>query len=174
MTAAVFLDRDDTLLIDTGYMHKLDDFAWREGAVDSLRLFYQIGLPIFVITNQGGIGRGLFSEAHMHAFHNKLLTEAHFIGAEIKDIAFCPHHPLAVSEELRTPCRCRKPKPGMILALAEKWKINLNQSIVIGDKPSDIEAGQAAGCASFLVSPDQSLLDVTRTALAKGNMLGEF
>ena len=173
MTAAVFLDRDDTILIDTGYMYKLDDFAWRKGVQDSLKLFYKIGLPIFVITNQGGIGRGFFTEAQMHAFHDKLLAEARILGVEIKDIAFCPHHPLAVSEELRTPCRCRKPKPGMILALAEKWQIDLRRSLVIGDKLSDIEAGQAAGCASFLVGPDQSLLDVARTALAATNMLGK-
>ena len=75
MTAAVFLDRDDTILIDTGYMYNLDDFAWRKGVEDSLRLFHEIGLPIFVITNQGGIGRGFFTEAQMHAFHDKLLAK---------------------------------------------------------------------------------------------------
>ena len=115
----------------------------------------------------------VFTEAQMHAFHDKLLAEARILGVEIKDIAFCPHHPLAVSEELRTPCRCCKPKPGMILALVEKWQIDLRRSLVIGDKLSDIEAGQAAGCASFLVGPDQSLLDVARTALAATNMLGK-
>ena len=171
MTPAVFLDRDDTILVDTGYMYKLDDFAWRQGAEDSLRLFHQLGLPIFLITNQGGIGRGFFTEAQMHAFHNKLVAEARILGTEIKDIAFCPHHPLAVSKELRTPCKCRKPKPGMILALAKKWQIDLRRSLVIGDRPSDIEAGQAAGCASFIVGPDQNLLDVAKTALAEANML---
>ena len=171
MTAAVFLDRDDTILMDTGYMYKLDDFAWRKGAEESLRLFHQLGLPIFVITNQGGIGRGLLTEAQMHAFHDKLLAETRNLGAEITDIAFCPHHPLAVNEELRTPCRCRKPEPGMILSLAEKWKIDLRRSLVIGDKPSDIQAGNSAGCFSFLVGPEQSLLDVARTALAEANIL---
>jgi len=171
MTPAVFLDRDDTILVDTGYMYKLDDFAWRQGAEDSLRLFHQLGLPIFLITNQGGIGRGFFTEAQMHAFHNKLVAEARILGTEIKDIAFCPHHPLAVSKELRTPCKCRKPKPGMILALAKKWQIDLRRSLVIGDRPSDIKAGQAAGCASFIVGPDQNLLDVAKTALAEANML---
>ena len=171
MTAAIFLDRDDTILMDTGYMHKLDDFAWRKGAEDSLRLFHQLGLPIFVITNQGGIGRGFFTETQMHAFHEKLFAEARILGAEIKDIALCPHHPLAVSEELRTPCKCRKPEPGMLLALAEKWQIDLPRSVVIGDKPSDIGAGQAVGCASFLVGPDQSLLDVAKTALTETNFI---
>ena len=171
MTAAVFLDRDDTILVDTGYMHELNDFAWRKGAEESLRLFYRLGLPIFVVTNQGGIGRGLFTEAQMHLFHEKLRAEARILGAEIKDIAFCPHHPLAVNEELRTPCRCRKPEPGMILALAEKWQIDLPRSFVIGDKQSDIGAGRAAGCASFLVGPDQSLLDVARTAMAEAHLI---
>ena len=171
MTAAVFLDRDDTILMDTGYMYKSEDFAWRNGAEDSLRLFHQLGLLIFVVTNQGGIGRGFFTEAQMHAFHDKLMAEARILGTEIKEIAFCPHHPLAVNEKLRTPCRCRKPEPGMILTLAKKWQIDLRRSLVIGDKPSDIKAGQAAGCKSFLVRSDQSLLDVARTALAEINIL---
>ena len=119
MTAAVFLDRDDTLIHDTGYMYKPEEFAWRDGAPDSLRLFKRLGLPVFIITNQGGIGRGFFTEAQMHLFHDKLHTKTRQIGGQIADIAFCPHHPLAVTDELRTPCGCRKPAPGMIFSLAE-------------------------------------------------------
>ena len=167
MTAAVFLDRDDTLIRDTGYMYKPEEFAWKEGAEDSLKLFSALGLPVFIITNQGGIARGFFTEAQMHIFHDKLLAETKMIGGHITDIAFCPHHPLAVTDELRTPCSCRKPEPGMLFSLAEKWQLNLGKCLVIGDKTSDIEAGQAAGCASYLVGRNQSLFEVAERAVAE-------
>ena len=166
MTAAVFLDRDDTLIQDTGYMYKPEEFAWNDGAEDSLRLFQQHGLPVFIVTNQGGIARAYFTEAQMHIFHDKLLAETVKIGGHITDIAFCPHHPLSVTEALRTPCSCRKPEPGMILSLAKKWQLDLRRSVMIGDKPSDVEAGQAAGCASYLVGREQSLLEVAEQAVS--------
>ena len=166
MTAAVFLDRDDTLIQDTGYMYKPEEFAWKDGAEDSLRLFQQHGLPVFIVTNQGGIAREYFTEDQMHIFHDKLLAETTKIGAHITDIAFCPHHPLSVTNALRTPCSCRKPEPGLIFSLAKKWQLDLRRSVMIGDKLSDVEAGQAAGCASYLVSQNQSLLEVAEQALS--------
>ena len=75
---------------------------------------------------------------------------AQSVGGEIKDIAFCPHHPLAVTKALKTPCRCRKPEPGLFFELAEKWRLDLFQSVMIGDRYSDVEAGRRAGCHSYL------------------------
>ena len=173
MTAAVFLDRDDTLILDTGYMYKPEEFAWKQGAEDSLRLFKKLGLPVFIITNQGGIARGYFTEAQMHLFHDKLLAETGKIGGVITDIAFCPHHPLSVTPALKTPCKCRKPEPGMLISLAEKWQLDLSRSVVIGYKASDSEAGQAAGCASYLVGKNQSLLEVAEQALADTGWLAQ-
>lgn len=72
------------------------------------------------------------------------------VGGEIQDIAFCPHHPLAVTKALKTPCRCRKPEPGLLFDLANKWQIDLSQSVMIGDRSTDVEAGQRAGCHSYL------------------------
>ena len=172
MTAAVFLDRDDTLLVDTGYMYKPEEFAWRHGAEDSLRLFQSLGLPVFIVTNQGGIARAFFTEAQMHIFHDKLRAEAAQIGGHITDIAFCPHHPSSLTDALRTPCSCRKPEPGMIVSLAEKWQLDLSRSVMIGDKASDVEAGQAAGCASYLLDQDQSLLALAQQAMADTGHIG--
>ena len=171
MTAAIFLDRDDTLIKDTGYMYKPEEFAWKDGAEASLRLFQQHRLPVFIVTNQGGIARDYFTEAQMHMFHDKLLAETAKIGGHITDIAFCPHHPLSVTKALRTPCSCRKPEPGLILSLAKKWQLDLSCSVMIGDKASDVEAGQAAGCRSYLVGKDQSLLDVAKLALSERDSL---
>ena len=147
---AIFLDRDDTLNIDVNYTHQIADFAWVTGAPEALRAFQMAGLDVFIVTNQGGIGRGLFSEAEMHAFNDHLCAAAKMAGGAIKDIAFCPHHPEAVTRSLKTPCDYRKPGPGMILDLAEKWSLDLAQSIMIGDRQSDVDAGMAAGRHAYL------------------------
>lgn len=163
---AIFLDRDDTLIVDTGYMYAPEEFQWRQGAEEALRLFYERGLPVFVITNQGGIAREFFTLAQMHIFHEHLKNEARKAGGGIADIAYCPHHPLSVSDAMRTPCSCRKPAAGMIYDLAKKWSIDLKHSVVIGDRQTDIEAGERAGCHTFLLRKDMSLLEVAEQAVA--------
>jgi D-glycero-D-manno-heptose 1,7-bisphosphate phosphatase len=147
---AIFLDRDDTLNIDVNYTHQITDFVWVTGAPEALRTFKMVGLDVFIVTNQGGIGRGLFSEADMHAFNDHLRDAAKMVGGEVRDIAFCPHHPNAVIPSLKTPCDYRKPGPNMILDLAEKWSLDLGRSIMIGDRQSDVDAGMAAGCHAYL------------------------
>jgi D-glycero-D-manno-heptose 1,7-bisphosphate phosphatase len=146
---AIFIDRDNTLTRDHGYTWDIADFAWIDGAVEALQLFTDAGLDIFIVTNQGGIGRGFFKLDDMHAFHDHLQSELAKTHITITDIAFCPHHPLAVIADLKTPCSCRKPEPGMILHLAEKWNIDLPQSIMIGDSEKDVEAGRNAGCHAY-------------------------
>ena len=148
--AAVFLDRDNTLNIDHGYTWRTDDFAWVHGAPQALALFHRHEIPCFVVTNQGGIGREFFTEEQMRVFNDHLCSEAKKEGGLITDVAFCSHHPEAVRAELRTPSDHRKPAPGMILSLAKKWNLELSASVMIGDKQSDVEAGQAAGCHAYL------------------------
>ena len=147
---AIFLDRDNTLTIDRGYAFEIEKFQWVSGAPPALNAFQKAGIPVFVVTNQGGIGRGLFTLDDMHLFHRHLQRMAQSVGGEIRDIAFCPHHPLAVIDALKTPCRCRKPEPGLFFDLAQKWQLDLRQSVMIGDRCSDVEAGQRAGCHSYL------------------------
>jgi D-glycero-D-manno-heptose 1,7-bisphosphate phosphatase len=150
LTPAIFLDRDNTLTIDEGYSFKIEKFEWVNGAPLALNAFHKAGIPVFIVTNQGGIGRGIFTVDDMHLFHQHLHKMARSVGGEIKDIAYCPHHPLAVTKALKTPCRCRKPEPGLLFDLANKWQIDLSQSVMIGDRSSDVEAGQRAGCHSYL------------------------
>lgn len=146
---AVFLDRDNTLNVDHGYTHQVGDFAWVPGARRALALFHERGIPCFLVTNQGGIGRGLFSIADMTAFNNHLCREAERAGGKITDIAYCGHHPRATDQAWLTPCPNRKPEPGMILELAGKWNIDLDASVMIGDRDSDVAAGRAAGCHAY-------------------------
>ena len=86
----------------------------------------------------------------MRAFNAHLCAEAERAGGHITDIAFCPHHPDAATETLRTPSPCRKPEPGMLLELAARWNIDLASSVMIGDRDSDVAAGKAAGCHAYL------------------------
>ena len=102
LTPAIFLDRDNTLTIDEGYSFEINKFQWVNKAPLALHAFHKAGIPVFIVTNQGGIGRGLFTEDDMHLFHQHLHKMARSVGGEIRDIAYCPHHPLAVTEALNT------------------------------------------------------------------------
>ena len=166
LTPAIFLDRDNTLIIDEGYGYEIEKFQWVSGAPLALSAFRRAGIPVFIVTNQGGIGRGLFTLEAMHLFHEYLHKMARSVGGEIKDIAYCPHHPLAVTAALKTPCRCRKPEPGLLFDLANKWQLDLGQSIMIGDRDSDVEAGQRAGCHSYLFDGDD-LNQLAKQIIAK-------
>ena len=153
---AVFFDRDNTLTKDEGYCHLIEDFAWLDGVTKSLRLLQEHQIPVFIVTNQGGIGRGIFTPSQMHEFHRYLCIQATKEGGHIMDISFCPHHPLALDPDMRS-CDCRKPGIGMFLELQKKWDITLSHSVMIGDRDSDIEAGEAAGLTSYLSDPTKPL-----------------
>ena len=149
-TAAIFLDRDNTLTVDQGYSYEIEKFRWIKGAPLALKAFHEAAIPVFIVTNQGGIGRGFFSLDDMHKFNRHLQEMTKNAGGKITDIAYCPHHPLAITDALKSPCPCRKPEPGLFFKLAEKWRIDLMRSVMIGDRPSDVEAGRRAGCHSYL------------------------
>ena len=92
---AIFLDRDNTLIHDYGYIYEIEKFAWINGAAAALKRFHEANIPVFIVTNQGGIGRGIFSEDQMNQFNNHMIAAANKAGGSITDIAFCPHHPLS-------------------------------------------------------------------------------
>ncbi len=154
---AIFLDRDNTLIHDGGYVFEIDKFSWINGAAAALKRFHEANIQVFIVTNQGGIGRGIFSEDQMHHFNNHMISAAYRAGGCITDIAFCPHHPLSPNPEMAIKCCCRKPEPGLLFSLAQKWKIDLSASVMIGDRDSDVEAGQRAGTHSYLFN--QNCLD---------------
>ena len=162
---AVFFDRDNTLTKDEGYCHKIADFAWIDGAPEALARLAAANIPVFIVTNQGGIGKGIFTTQQMHDFNNHLQAQAQLAGGKIHDIAFCPHHPDALTDKDRL-CSCRKPHAGMITALAQKWDITLGESVMIGDRDSDVLAGQKAGCHSYLFDPKTNLDTLVKTILA--------
>ncbi len=142
---AIFFDRDDTLIQDKGYMHDPTDLIFFPESISTLRELQEKGFLLFIVTNQSGIGRGYFQEADMHKFNQHMLAELKTAGIEIKDIVFCPHAP-------ENNCECRKPSPKLINDLCEKYDIDKNLSYMVGDKESDIKAGENAGLTSIKIT----------------------
>ncbi|MBN1260599.1 MAG: HAD family hydrolase [Anaerolineae bacterium] len=144
MNWAVFLDRDGTINREVNYLSDPADLALLPGAAEGIHLLNNAGVPVILITNQSAIGRGYFSAAQLdkiHATLAHLLAEQH---AYVNATYYCPHHPDAG-------CLCRKPHPGLLLQAATEQNLNLHRSFMIGDKTSDLEAGQRAGCRTILV-----------------------
>jgi D-glycero-D-manno-heptose 1,7-bisphosphate phosphatase len=148
---AVFLDRDGTINVDKGYLHRVEDFEFISGAPQAIARLNAAGFVVLVVSNQAGIARGYFEPQAVEILHEYLQSELAHFGAHIDGFYFCPHHPTEGQGQYRRDCDCRKGKPGLLLQAAEEHDIDLAQSYMVGDKASDVEAGVAAGCTSLLV-----------------------
>lgn len=144
MNKALFLDRDGVINVDREYIYKRENFQFMDGIFDLCNYFQQRSYLLFVITNQSGIARGYYSEADFVTLSEWMRERFLDNGITITDISYCPHHPTKGREKYKLDCKCRKPKPGMILDLATRYNIDLKDSLLIGDKPSDIQAGKKA------------------------------
>lgn len=142
---AVFFDRDGVLNHDSGYTYKIEDFRWMDGAAQAIRMLNDLGWYVFVVTNQAGVARGYYGEAEVQKLHAWMNEDLYRIGAHIDDFRYCPHHVEGTVEEYTRACTCRKPEPGMILDLIDCWPMDIQRSVLIGDKESDMEAAKAAG-----------------------------
>jgi D-glycero-D-manno-heptose 1,7-bisphosphate phosphatase len=151
MTPAVFLDRDGTLIEEAGYLDRLDRLAMFPFTADAVRLLNRAGWPAIVISNQSGIGRGLVREAFVAEAHAHIADRLSAAGARIDSFFYCPHHPEATVSEYRARCDCRKPAPGMLLAAAGQFALDLPRSVVVGDRWEDVEAARAVGARAVLV-----------------------
>jgi len=140
----VFLDRDGTLVRDHGYTHRLEDYALLPGVVPALRCLVEAGFALAIVTNQSGIGRGLFGLADYHAFERHLEADLGAQGVPIAASFFCPHRP-------EDGCACRKPAPGLLLRARDVLGADLARSFVVGNALRDVEAGLAAGCAGAVL-----------------------
>jgi D-glycero-D-manno-heptose 1,7-bisphosphate phosphatase len=148
---AAFLDRDGVLNVDLGYVHRVEDLAWIEGAPAAVRRLNDAGYLVIVVTNQSGIGRGYYDEAAMDAVHDALREHLAFAGAALDAIYACPFHPEAVVERFRHPDHPdRKPNPGLLLRAMKDFAIDPARSFMIGDKDSDMEAARRAGVTGHL------------------------
>ena len=133
---AVFLDRDGVINKNgAGYIYKWDDFKFLPYVVSSLKRLQKAGYLLFIITNQSGIGRGIFTEKDLVKLNRKIISYLKEQGVNITAIYYCPHHPDAG-------CACRKPEPGMLIQASKQFDLNLSKSWMIGDSGSDIDAGR--------------------------------
>ncbi len=146
MRRAAFLDRDGVINVDHGYVHRVKDFKWVPGVLEAAKVLFDAGYLLVVVTNQSGIGRGFYSVQDF-ARLTRWMADA-FIKAEapLSGVYFCPHHPAKAVGKYLCDCNCRKPKPGLLLRAAEELDIDINRSIMFGDKASDCTAGRLAGC----------------------------
>jgi D-glycero-D-manno-heptose 1,7-bisphosphate phosphatase len=154
MNKAIFLDRDGVLNEDPGFLHRIEDLKFYPGVIDTLIEFSKTDYKIIIVTNQPGIGRGIYTEEEYLAFEKEYLNKLDQLSAgkiRIDKVYHCPHHPIAGLGKYKTICDCRKPAPGMLLNAQKKFNIDFSLSYMIGDKKSDIQAGQVVGCKTILV-----------------------
>ena len=145
---AVFFDRDGVLNWDLGYTHRPEDLSWLPGAREAVKRVNEAGRYAFVVTNQAGVAHGLYGVREVELFHAEMDRQLAEIGAHIDEYVHSPYHPDGVVPEFARDSECRKPSPGMILALMRNWPVDAEQSFLVGDKPSDLEAAAAAGLRS--------------------------
>jgi len=151
MKRAIFLDRDGTVNVDVGYLHRLEDLELFPFAPDALRLLKRAGFMLVIVTNQSGIAHGLIDPAFIPICHEEMRRRLQPAGADLDALYYCSHHPRGSVPELSVDCRCRKPAPGMIEDAARDLGIDPKQSWVVGDKWLDVQLGHAVGARSILV-----------------------
>ena len=149
---AIFLDRDGTINVDKDYLYKIEDFQFEPKADEALKILYDSGYILIVVTNQSGIARGYYSEEDVEILHQNLLKILQEKGIKISKFYYCPHHPTKGVGKYKTDCECRKPNPGMLLKGIEEFNIDTSLSYMVGDKKSDVDAGLKAGVTSIFLN----------------------
>ena len=145
------MDRDGTLIEESGYLSELSRLVFFPYSVDAVRQLNRGGFAVVVITNQAGIARGIVTEAFVATAHQHIAARMAAGGAHIDAFYHCPHHPHGTIPALRITCECRKPMPGLITRAAADLDLDLSRSFMVGDRLHDLEAGRTAGTGTVLV-----------------------
>jgi D-glycero-D-manno-heptose 1,7-bisphosphate phosphatase len=147
----IILDRDGVINYDSKeYIKSPDEWIPIPGSLEAIAQLNRLGYRVFIATNQSGVARGLYDIDTLDLIHEKLMHELAEVGGYVEEIFFCPHHP---DEN----CACRKPKPGMLYKIAEKYPVNLQETFFIGDTHVDIQAAAVAGCKPILILSEKGI-----------------
>lgn len=160
---AVFLDRDGTINSDEGhyYIYRKEDVVFNPGVVEGLKRLQGAGYLLFIVTNQSGIAKGVYTHEDTKAVHDYMCEEFARHGITISKIYYCPHH-----ESIKT-CVCRKPSPYMINLAIEEFHIDREQAYLIGDGNRDIKAAEAAGIKAIKIHKNQDITPAINRILQK-------
>jgi D-glycero-D-manno-heptose 1,7-bisphosphate phosphatase len=142
---AAFLDRDGVINVDRGYVFRSEDFEFVTGVFEGSAALQRLGFALVVITNQSGIGRGLYSERDFLALTRWMSDRFEQQSVHIDGVFYCPHHPTEAFGHYRRECDCRKPGAGLLLRAARELNLDLARSVMFGDRASDLQAAAAAG-----------------------------
>lgn len=157
---AAFLDRDGVINKEVGYLHRVQDFEFTEDCLTGLKILTELDYSIIIVTNQAGIARGLYTEKQFLDLTSWLEDTLHLNDVNVLATKYCPHHKDALIEEYRQDCESRKPRPGMFINARDEFGITMKDSIVVGDKITDIYAARSAGVRNcFLVRSGHALPD---------------
>ena len=148
---ALFLDRDGVININHGYVHAPEQTDWVPGIFELVAKAHVRGYLPIVVTNQAGIGRGLYDEAAFLGYTAWMHAQFAARGTPLLATYWCPHHPDEGLGDYRVDCDCRKPRPGMLLQAIERFDIDPSHSLMIGDKQGDLDAAAAAGVPARLL-----------------------
>lgn len=149
--AAVFIDKDGTLIDDVPYNVDPDRIRLAPGVRVGVRRLHERGFRLVVVSNQGGVARGYFTEDALFGVEERLRDLLRGFGVPLAGFYYCPHDPVGRIKSYATACTCRKPRPGLFQRAAREGHFDLRRSWCIGDILDDVEAGHAAGCRSILI-----------------------
>jgi D-glycero-D-manno-heptose 1,7-bisphosphate phosphatase len=148
----IFLDRDGVINKEVGYLHKIEDFKFIDGIFDACLFFLKLNYQIIIVTNQSGIARGYFNHSDYQKLTQWMLNQFFTKNISILGTYYCPHGPESI-------CSCRKPMPGMFFEARDKFNINMEESWMIGDSETDIEAAINAGILNTILIRNGHLID---------------
>lgn len=158
---ALFLDRDGVINVEKNYLYKIEDFEFIDGIFELCNYFQNLGYKIFVVTNQSGIARGYYSEDDFLKLTDYMVKEFLKKNIKISKVYFCPHQP-----DISGSCNCRKPEAGMLLLAQKEFNLDLENSVLVGDKERDVESGLKAGLKkTYLFDENQTILDSKATKI---------
>jgi D-glycero-D-manno-heptose 1,7-bisphosphate phosphatase len=151
---ALLLDRDGIVNIDHGYAAHPKQIEFVDGIFELCDFFQQRGYLLIIVTNQSGIARGYYTEQQFLTLMEWISSQFLQHGVTLTDTFYCPHHPVSGKGDYLQDCCCRKPQPGMLLDAAQKYQLDLQQSVMLGDHLTDMQAAQRAGVGNrFLFNP---------------------